>query len=141
MLDFLLMRGNSGIYRYLVIAISLILYMVSLYIFPLLSKFVNTVLGTLRNAALMSIMALPKTVVMVIVSAIPLVILYFFDIKALPILILLGIAGPGFLHALLYNDTFKRFEPKEETLSEEEELEAAIRKIDQDTEETDSKEE
>ncbi len=141
LLDFLLMRGNSGIYRYLVIAISLILYMVSLYIFPLLSKFVNTVLGTLRNAALMSIMALPKTVVMVIVSAIPLVILYFFDIKALPILILLGIAGPGFLHALLYNDTFKRFEPKEETLSEEEELEAAIRKIDQDTEETDSKEE
>jgi hypothetical protein len=41
-----------------------------------------------------------------------------------------GIAGPGYLLAMLYNKTFKRFEPKEENLSEEEELDAAIRKID-----------
>ncbi len=130
LLDFLLMRDNTGIYRYVVIAIALILYMVSLYVYPLLSKFVNTVPGTLRNAALMSVMALPKTVLMVLISAIPVIIIYFFDIKALPILILLGISGPGFLHALLYNGTFKRFEPKEDVVSEEEELEAAIRKID-----------
>ena len=131
LLDFLLMKDKTGIYRYLVIAIALILYMVSLYIFPLLSKFVNTVTGTLKNAALMSILALPKTVLMVLVSAVPLVIIYFFDLKAIPILILFGIAGPGFVHALLYNGTFKRFEPKEETVTEEEELEAAIRKIDE----------
>lgn len=131
LLDFLLMRDRTGVYRYLLIAITLILYMVSLYIFPLLSKFVNTVPGTLRNAALMSILALPKTVLMVLVSAIPLVIIYFFDMRAIPFLILFGIAGPGFVHALLYNGTFKRFEPKEETVSEEEELEAAIRKIDE----------
>ncbi len=130
LLDYLFMKDNAGIYRYLLIAISLILYMVSLYIYPLLSKFVNTVPGTLKNAALMSVLALPKTVLMVLVSAVPLVILYFFDIKAIPILILLGIAGPGFVCALLYNNTFKRFEPKEEVVSEEEELEAAIRKID-----------
>ncbi len=136
LMDFLLMRDKTGIYRYLVIAIALILYMVSLYIFPLLSKFVNTVTGTLKNAALMSILALPKTVLMVLVSAVPLVIVYFFDMKAIPILILFGIAGPGFVHALLYNNTFKRFEPKEESVSEEEELEAAIRKIDE-TESTD----
>ena len=131
LMDFLLMKDKTGIYRYLVIAIALILYMVSLYIFPLLSKFVNTVTGTLKNAALMSILALPKTVLMVLVSAVPLVIVYFFDMKAIPILILFGIAGPGFVHALLYNGTFKRFEPKEETVTEEEELEAAIRKIDE----------
>ena len=130
LLDYMLMKDNTGIYRYLVIAISLILYMVSLYIFPLLSKFVNTIRGTLKNAALMSVLALPKTVLMTLVSAVPVLILYFFDMKAIPLLILLGIAGPGFVCALLYNNTFKRFEPKEENLSEEEELEAAIRKID-----------
>ena len=135
LLDFLIMRDNTGIYRYIVIAIALILYMVSLYIYPLLSKFVNTVLGTLRNAALMSIMALPKTVLMVLVSAVPVVIFYFFYVKALPVLILLGISGPGFLHALLYNNTFKRFEPKVEEMSEEEEMDAAIRKIDEGAEE------
>ena len=131
LLDYLLMKDSTGIYRYLVIAISIILYMVSLYIYPLLSKFVNTVPKTLRNAALMAILALPKTILMVLVSVIPIIVLYFFDMKALPLLILLGIAGPGFLHAMLYNGTFKRFEPKEETLTEEEELEAAIKKIDE----------
>ena len=130
LLDYMLMKDNTGIYRYLVIAISIILYMVSLYIFPLLSKFINTIPGTLKNAALMSVLALPKSVLMALVSAVPLLILYFFDMKAVPLLILLGIAGPGFVCALLYNNTFKRFEPKEENLSEEEELEAAIRKID-----------
>ena len=136
LMDFLLMRNNSGVYVYIVLAVSLILFMVSLYVYPLLSKFVNTVPGTLKNAALMSIMALPKTILMVLVCAIPVIIIYFFDIKALPLLILFGISGPGFLHALLYNNTFKRFEPKVEELSEEEELAAAIRKIDIDQEET-----
>ena len=46
-------------------------------------------------------------------------------------MILLGIAGPSFLNALLYNGTFKRFEPKEEELSEEEELNQAIKKLDE----------
>ncbi len=137
LLDYLLMKDNTGLYRYLVIAIALILYMVSLYIFPLLSRFVNTIPGTMKNAALMSVLALPKTVLMALCTAIPLLILYFFDIKAIPIIILLGIAGPGFLCALLYNNTFKRFEPKEEVISEEEELEAAIKKVDDSQEASD----
>lgn len=138
LLDFMIMsaQGNSPIYLYIVLAVSLILYMISLYIFPLLSRFVNTVPGTLRNSALMSIMAFPKTVLMVFASAIPLVIIFFFVQKAIPLFILFGVAGPGFLHALLYNKTFKRFEPKVEELSEEEELAAAIRKIDADQEES-----
>lgn len=138
LLDYMLMNDKFGVYRYLVAAIALLLYMVSLYVYPLLSKFVNTVPGTLKNAVLMAVLAFPKTILMTVVSAIPVVILYFFDMKAVPILILLGVAGPGYLCALLYNETFKRFEPKVEEMSDEEEMEAAIRKID-DTE-TDDKE-
>lgn len=134
LLDYLFMANNSAIYRYLILAISIILYLVSLYIFPLLSKFVNTVPGTLKNSVLVAVAALPKTVLMGLVSLLPILILYFFDIKALPILILLGIAGPAYLCAMLYNGTFKRFEPKTEEISEEEELDAAIKKIDADLE-------
>lgn len=133
-MDFILLLGRSTIYGYVVIAFSLILYMASLYIFPLLSKFVNTTFGTIKNAFLMAVLALPKTVVMAVVTGIPLLILYFFDLRAVPVLLLVGIAGPGYLLAMLYNKTFKRFEPKEEELSEEEELDAAIRKIDEDSE-------
>ncbi|SFC09371.1 YesL family protein [Butyrivibrio sp. YAB3001] len=131
LLDYMLMKDSAAVYVYLVFAIAIILFMISLYIFPLLSKFVNTVPGTLKNSALMAVLALPKTFLMALVSVIPLVILYFFDMKAMPIIILMGIAGPGFLCALLYNGTFKRFEPKVEEMTEEEELEAAIRKIDE----------
>ena len=68
---------------------------------------------------------------MTIISGIPLVVFYFFDLKAVPVLILLGFAGPSYLNAMLYNGTFKKFEPEEESLSEEEELDAAIKKLDE----------
>ncbi len=129
-LDFILTTNLNSIFRYIVIAVGLVIFMASLYIFPLQSKFTNTILGTIKNAFLVSIMALPKTVGMVIVTLFPILLLYFFDLKIVPILFLLGIAGPGYCCAALYSETFKKFEPKQETLSEEDELEQAIRKID-----------
>ncbi len=134
LLDFMLMRDGNAIYKYIILAVALILYMASLYIFPLQAKFVNSLPGTLKNAFLVSVMALPKTVAMVIVTLLPVILLYFMDLKVAPLLFLLGIAGPGYLCAALYSETFKKFEPKEEVISEEEELENAIRKIDDDNE-------
>lgn len=132
-LDFIIMLGRNTIYGYIVLAFALILYMASLYTFPLLSKFVNTVPGTIKNSFLMAVLALPKTVLMAFATAIPIIVLYFFDLRAVPVMILIGIAGPAYLEALLYNNTFKRFEPKEEEISEEEELNRAIQKIDEDS--------
>ncbi|MCR4903367.1 MAG: DUF624 domain-containing protein [Butyrivibrio sp.] len=131
-LDFFILKNLSGGYRYIIIGVSIFMYMVSLYVFPILSKFVNTNMATLKNSLFMAILAFPKTILMTLITGIPLLILYFFDLKAVPLLILLGIAGPSFLNAMLYNGTFKKFEPKEEVLSEEEELDAAIKKLDED---------
>ena len=136
-LDFLLMRGQSPVLKYVTMAVGIILYLASLYIYPLQSKFVNKITGTIKNAFLVSIMALPRTFAMAIVTLLPFLFLYFFEMKVVPILILVGIAGPAYLCAALYNDTFKKFEPKEETLTEEQELENAIKKIDNEEEGTD----
>ncbi len=130
LLDFLITSGRGNIFRYIFFAIALILYMASLYIFPLQAKFVNTLLGTIKNAFLVSIMALPRTIAMVIITLMPVLLLYFLDYKVLPLVFLFGFAGPGFLCASLYSETFKKFEPKEEELTEEEELKGAIDKID-----------
>ena len=135
-IDFILMKGQSPVLRYVTMAVGIILYFAALYIFPLQSKFENKIVGTIKNSFLVSIMALPRTFAMAIVTLLPFLFLYFFDMKVVPILILIGIAGPGYLCASLYNDTFKKFEPKEETLTEEQELENAIKKID-DGEDTD----
>ena len=129
-IDLIIMRNDSAILRYITMAVGFALYLASLYIFPLQSKFENTILGTIKNAFLMSILALPKTIAMGVATAFPILLYYFMDLKIVPLLFLLGIAGPGYVCAVLYNETFKKFEPKEEEVSEEEELENAIKKID-----------
>ena len=129
-IDFLLMRGQSPIIKYITIAVAIILYFAALYIYPLQAKFENKIIGTLKNSFLVSILALPKTFAMAIVTLMPILFLYFFELKVVPIIILLGIAGPGYCCAALYSETFKKFEPKEEALTEEQELENAIKKID-----------
>ena len=129
--DFFFLRKTGGILSYVVIGVSAILYMVSLYIFPILSRFINNTRTTIKNSFLMSIIALPKSLAMTVISLIPALVLYFFDLRALPIIILIGIAGPSYMNAFLYNETFKRFEPKEEELTEEEELNNAIKKLDE----------
>ena len=73
---------------------------------------------------------------MAVISVIPLVLIYFFDIKIVPILIMFGFTGPAYLMAILYNGLFARFEPKVEQPDEEvrtddddEELQAAIKRM------------
>ncbi len=130
LLDFMLTIDQGAVFRYIITASSIILYLASLYIFPLQSKFENSLPGTLKNAFLVAIMALPKTIAMAIVTLLPVLLLYFLDLKVLPLIFLLGIAGPGYMCAALYSETFKKFEPKDEAVTEEEDMENAIKKID-----------
>ncbi|WP_051656815.1 YesL family protein [Butyrivibrio sp. AE3004] len=138
--DVLWIRANAGnipgIYVYILLGISLILYMVFLYIFPLQSRFENPIKNTLKNACMFSILGLPRTVGMALVSLIPILLLYFFDVRIVPILVMFGFTGPSYLMALMYNGLFKKFEPKvaeadEEVRTEDddEELQAAIKRM------------
>lgn len=125
----------SRIYVVVLLAVTLFAYMTFLYIFPLQSRFVNTVSRTLKNSVMMMILGLPRTILMVLLSAVPVILLYFFDIKVIPLLVLFGFTLPAYGMAFLYNGLFKRFEPEEEEqLSEEEELNKAIRALDRDLE-------
>lgn len=116
MLDLRLTGGGAGggiqlpvLFRYLLIAAGIYLFMVYLYAFPLLARFSNSVPGTLRNAAVLTVASFPRTIGMAVASiAFPLVVIIFKPI--LPLLILLGISGPGYLCALLYSPVFKRLE-------------------------------
>ena len=131
LMDYLLMKNVGTVYKYILFAVALMLYLASLYVFPLQAKFINKIPSTIKNSFLMAILALPKTIAMAICTLLPFVLYYLFDYKIVPILFLFGFAGPGYLCAALYSETFKKFEPKEEAVSEEEELDNAIRKIDE----------
>ncbi len=95
------------------LAVGLIGLVAVMHVFPVLSRFDNTIRNTFRNSLYMGVLTLPKTVLMVVCWILPIVLL-FLSLQAFPFVFLLGISGPAFLCALLYNKTFKRFEPEEE---------------------------
>ena len=85
--------------------------LVFLYVFPLLARFENTVAGTIRNAARLAISSPPRTLVMALVTlsfpAAARIIPAF-----LPVEMLFGLTGPGFLCALMYSPVFLKIEEK-----------------------------
>ena len=95
-----------------VIVVTLYLFLVSLWIFPLEARFVNGVAGTLKNAFLVSILAFPRTLAMAAVTVLSLVLFYFFGLRLTPFYIMFGISVPAWVCALLYNKVFKRLEPE-----------------------------
>ena len=100
-------------------AFALFLYMIYLYAFPLLAHFHNTVLGTIKNAFFVGVIAFPQTILMMIVTALPIVLIYQYA-QILPLIIMFGFTAPAYFCAWMYSKTFKKIEPKtEETVSEE----------------------
>ena len=116
-LDFLAFR-YSGIafpqwMRVALLAVAIVVLFATVYLFPVLSRFDNTIVRTYKNSLFMGILTFPKTVVMMVCWVLPVIIAVFIP-RILPVNFALGISGPVFLNALLYNGTFKRFEPEEE---------------------------
>lgn len=125
----LILAGDFLIFRYsginfpqwlqiVIVAVGIVLLFATMHLFPLLSRFDNNIINTYKNSLFMGILNLPKTVVMMVCWAIPVVIIAFFP-QILPVVFALGISGPAFLNALLYKKSFQRFEPEEEVTADE----------------------
>ncbi len=100
-----------------VIAVGIIIYMIAMYIFPLLARFENSIRNTIKNAALIAIGNLPKTILMAVLYVLPLVISYFSS-YAILFVFLFGISVPAYGAAWLYSNIFKKFEPEVEMVSD-----------------------
>jgi len=106
---------NSGVefpqaLKIAVVAVAIFLLLICTYIFPVLSRYENSIRNTVKNAAIMAIVSIPKAVLMLIIWCIPIVLLVIFP-KVIPFIFFFGISVPTLLCAYLYNGTFKRFEP------------------------------
>ena len=80
---------STGIFRGLLLALSIFYVMIFTYAFPLLSRFENTLMGTLRNALALGIGNLPKTIVMVLLNLLPVLILLLSEVLFLRLSILM----------------------------------------------------
>lgn len=92
-----------------VVVAAILVVMASIFLFPALAKFDNTIKMTIRNAVFMSILQLPKTALMAVLYVAPVIIAIFW-LQAVPVVMMLGIAVPIYLSAMLYNKFFQKLE-------------------------------
>ena len=111
--DFLIMKYSglefSKVLQIIIVAVGVLFTFTAMFVFPVLAKFDNTTWRTIKNAFLMSIMQFPKTILMVILFAIPPVVFVLFP-QVIPIVIMFGFSLPAWLSAKLYNKFFQKLE-------------------------------
>lgn len=88
------------------------------YVFPVLSKFDNTVKNTIRNALIMSIRHLPLTVAIIIINVLPLALMYFVPRALILMFVIFGLSA--YCNSYMFVKIFKNYMPEEEIKSDEE---------------------
>lgn len=102
---------------YIFLFLSFVYLMMVLYVFPIQSRFVNTIKNTIKNSLIMAIAQLPWTILIILCHAAVFILIYvqpgwFFYILAY--LLLMGTSLPAFGSSYIFNRVFKKFMPKEE---------------------------
>lgn len=92
------------------------------FIFPMQARFVNPIKNTLRNAFLGSLLQLPRTVLMLLLTCMPLILFFITDLS-IPLNVLFGISVPVYLKAKVYDSFFQGIEDRIHEQKEEQEIE------------------
>lgn len=114
-LDLLFVRGLEGpgtnAVRAVMTAVVFFIYIACIMIFPVLARFDNTIKGTIKSGIHMTVAILPRAILMGILYIAPIVIgIYWFAV--IPLVIMFGISGPGYISAMLYRKAFEKVEAK-----------------------------
>ena len=96
--------------RYPIAAIGVIVLAIGMYAFALLSRYENSVAGTLKNAVSLAIAFFPRTLGMVVFAAAFWVLAIHFYRIGVPLLIMFGLSLPCYVAALLLKGVFQKLE-------------------------------
>lgn len=77
--------------------------------FPVLSRFSNSVAGTIKQGVMMSLSNPPRSFLIMVATLTPFYMLYLFRIT-LPFIIAFGLSLPAFIAVCLYNRSFEKIE-------------------------------
>ncbi len=92
--------------------VSVIFIFALTYIFPIISKFENTMKNTIINSVLMSIQNLPLTIMIVILNLLPLILLNLFTGlwgRIIFFYMILGFGTTSYLNSILFNKIFSKY--------------------------------
>lgn len=118
-LDFRLLKvmnlGTTSIWGIVITSIYLFVCLTTMYVFPVLSRFENSVRNTLKNAFFMSVLHIIKTIVMAIIYVLPYILLPL-HVTMIAVFLLIGAAGPAYINSYIWKSIFKKYEPEEEEI-------------------------
>ncbi len=100
-----------NIFKIILVFIAVCVLFTATFVFPMLAKFENNIKNTFKNALFMSVWQFPRTVLMIVMAAAPIVLGYFFY-QIFPFIFLFGLSLPAFGAAWLYNKPFQKLEDR-----------------------------
>ncbi len=83
---------------------------IACWVYPLQSKFINTIKNTIQNSFLMSFKYLFRTLLMLVINLIPVVLIFVLSFQGYSLLIMFGFSVPTYLCAMLYDKKFEELE-------------------------------
>ena len=102
--DFLILQNSEVAFgepmRVILMVVAVLVLFLFTFVYPVLAKFDNTVMRTLKNALFIGILQFPKTILMMILSLIPAV-LFVLAPQIIPIVFLLCFSAPAWVSAKL----------------------------------------
>jgi len=106
----------SGVFAVLFLTLMFICFMVSLYLFPYIARFENTLKDSFRNAILIALASLPWTFLLVaLTGAVVAVSILVIPLQyVIPIWLLFGFALLAYGQSFIFRKVFVKYEPKEE---------------------------
>lgn len=101
----------GNVMQMLILIIAMMSLFTLLYVFPVQAKFSNSVMRTICNAFVLSIVQFPKTILMIILYVLPYVLVYLWN-GIFPVSFVFCLSLPALLSAKLYNKLFMGLEKK-----------------------------
>lgn len=89
--------------------VAIMVLFTSMFIYPVLAKFENTILQTIKNSFLIGVLQFPKTILMMALAVAPFAIFIFFE-QLTPIVFCFCFSVPAWVAAKLYSKFFKKLE-------------------------------
>ena len=111
--------NNEGAVWIVLIIISVLAAMIASYLLPLQAQFENPVGRTVKNAFILSIMNLPRSLYILFIKLCPLLVAFFYP-EAMYILAIFCIAGLPYLETEIFVKVFDKYIPDEKEEDEEE---------------------
>ena len=115
--------NENKIFATIVGAIYIFFCFIAMYSFPLLARFENSLKQTIKNAFLMSILHIFKTIIMAVFYAIP-VVLIPLHTTMIAVYLLMGASVSAYINSFFWNSIFKKYEPAkaEEEITKDEDF-------------------